>query len=105
MLLWFGHGCTGNCMLSKHERYYSLYMDVQVEPYALGTRTLLWFGHGCTGNRMLSKHESYCGLGMDGQVTVCYRNTTLLRFGHGCTGNRMLSSNTNVIMVWACLHW
>ena len=29
-LLWFGHGCSGNRMLSKHERYYGLGMDALV---------------------------------------------------------------------------
>ena len=27
LTLAFGHGCTGNRMLSKHERYYGLGMD------------------------------------------------------------------------------
>ena len=103
-LLWFGHGCTGHRMLSEHERYYGLGMDAMVtvclrntsvilveawmhwSPYALETLTLLWFGHGCTGHRMLSEHERYYGLGMDALVTVCSRNT-------------------NVIMVWAWMHW
>ena len=30
-LLWFGHGCTGNRRLSKHERYYGLGMDGLVD--------------------------------------------------------------------------
>ena len=99
-LLWFGHGCSSYRMLSKHERYYGLGMDVPVTvcsrntnvvmvwarmlqlPCALETRTLLWFGHGCSRYRKLSKHERYCGVGMDAPVTVCSRNT-------------------NVIMVWA----
>ena len=34
-LLWFGHGCTVECMLSKHERYYGLGMD------AFGTDALV----------------------------------------------------------------
>ena len=84
-LLWFGHGCSGNRMLSKHERYYGLGMDALVT-VCFGTRTLLWFGHGCSGNRMLSKHERYYGLGMDALVTVC-------------------SWNTNVILVWAWMLW
>ena len=91
-------------MLSKHERYCGLSMAALVtvcsrntnvimvwawmhwSPYALETRTILWFGHGCTSHRMLSKHERYYGLGMDALVTVCSRNT-------------------NVIMVWAWMHW
>ena len=99
-LLWVGHGCSGNRMLSKHERYYGLGMDALVlvcsrntnvimgwawmlwYSYALETRTLLWVGHGCSGNRMLSKNERSCGLGMNALVIVCSRNT-------------------NVIMVWA----
>ena len=52
----FGHGCTGNRMLSRHERYYGLGMDAaQV-------------------NGMLSKHERYHSLGMDALVAVCSRN-------------------------------
>ena len=42
-MLWFGHECTGNRMLSKHEQYYGFGMDALV-PYALGTRTSLWLG-------------------------------------------------------------
>ena len=63
-LLWFGHGCSGHCVLSEHEHYDGLGMDALVtvcswntnaimgwawmhwSPYALGTRTLLWFAHG-----------------------------------------------------------
>ena len=55
-------------------------------PYALETRTLLWLRHGRTGYRMLVKHEHYNGFGMDALVTVCSRNT-------------------NVILVWAWMHW
>ena len=29
-LLWFGHGCSGERMLSNHERYYGLGMDALV---------------------------------------------------------------------------
>ena len=32
----FGHGCSGDCMLSEHERYYGLGMDPLVT--------------GCSGN-------------------------------------------------------
>ena len=35
---------------------------------------------------MLSEHERYRGLGMNALVIVCSRNT-------------------NVLMVWACMHW
>ena len=70
--LWFGHGCTGNRMLSKHERNYGLGTDALVPvcsrntngimvwarlhwcPYALETRTELWFGHACTGRSIVS---------------------------------------------------
>ena len=118
-LLWFGHGCFGQRMLSEHEHYYGLSMDALVSvcprntnaimvwawmlwsAYALGTRTLLWFEHGCFGQRMPSEHERYYALSMD----------------HGCFGQRMLSEheryyglridalvsvcsrNTNVIML------
>ena len=55
-------------------------------PCARGPRTLLWFGHGCTGHRVLVDHECHYGLDMDALVTVC-------------------SWTTNVIMVWAWMHW
>ena len=55
-------------------------------PCARGPRTLLWFGHGCAGHRVLADHERHYGLGMDALVTVC-------------------SWTTNVIMVWARMHW
>ena len=48
--------------------------------------TSLWFGHGCTGHRVLVDHERYYGLGMDALVTMC-------------------SWTTNVIRVWAWMHW
>ena len=86
MELWFGHGCTGERMLSK-------------------TRVELWFGHACSGERMLLKHRWNYGLGMDVLVSVCSWNAngfmvwawmhwlayalgtrTELGFGHGCTG-------------------
>ena len=103
-LLWFGHGCFGQRMLSEHERYYGLRLDALVSACsrntnvimvwawmlwsacALGTRVLLWFEHGCFGQRMLSEHERYYGLSMDALVSVCSRNT-------------------NVIMVWAWMLW
>ena len=88
--LWFGHGCSGQRMLSEHERG-------------------LWFGHGCSGQRMLLEHERNYGLGMDALVSGCSWNTneimiwawmlwsayalgtlTGLWFGHGCSSQRML---------------
>ena len=71
MELWFGHGCSGHCMLLERERNYGLGMDALVtvcfwntngimvwawmlwSPYALGTQTEPWFGHGGSGHRML----------------------------------------------------
>ena len=103
-LLWFGHGCSGHCMLLEHERYYGLGTHALVivcswntnaimvwarmlwSSYALGTRTLFCFGHGCSGHRMLLEHERYSGLGTDALVIVC-------------------SWNTNVILVWARMLW
>ena len=139
--LWFGHGCTGHRVLVDQKRHYGLGMDALVTG-ARGPETSLWFGHGCTGHRVLVDHEHYYGLGMDALVTVCSRTTnvimvwawmhwspcareprTLLWFGHGCTGHRVLvnheryyglgmdalvtvcSWTTNVIMVWAWMHW
>ena len=102
--LWFGQGCTGRRVLVDHERYYGLGKDALVtvcswtvnvimvwarmhwSPCARGPRTLLWFGQGCTGHRVLVDHERYYGLGKDALVTVC-------------------SWTTNVIMVWARMHW
>ena len=69
----------------ENERYYGWGMDALVTVCSR-KRTLLWFGHGCTGHGMLSKHKRSHGLGMDALVTVCSRNT-------------------NVIMVWAWMHW
>ena len=114
-LSWFGHGCSGNRMLSEHERNTNVIMLwawPHCQACALGTRTLSWFGHGRIGNRMLSEHERYHGLGMDALATVCSWNTnvimvwawahrqpyalgtrTLSWFRHGCSGNRMLSEH------------
>ena len=80
-LLWFGHGCSGERMLWKHERYYGLGMDALVSACSRNTN-VIWFGHGCSRERMLSKHARYYGLGMDALVSAC-------------------SGNTNAIMVWA----
>ena len=55
-------------------------------PCARGPRTSLWFGQRCTGHRVLVDHERYHGLGMDALATV-------------------FSWTTNVIMIWACMHW
>ena len=78
--VWFGHGCSGHCMLFQHERKYGLGMDALVSvcssntngsmvwawmlwsAYALPTRTELLFGHRCSGHRMLSEHERNYGL-------------------------------------------
>ena len=158
--LWFGHGCSGHRMLSKHERNYGLGMDALViecsrntngimvwvwklwSSNAFETRTELWFGHGCSGHRMLSKHKRNYGLGMEALVIECSRNTngimvwvwklwsskaletrTELWFGYGSSGHRMLSKhernyglgmealviecfrNTNGIMVWVWKLW
>ena len=69
-LSWFGHGCSGNRMLSEHERYHGLGMDA-LQQYALRKRTLSWLGHGRSGNRMLLEHERYHGLCMDALAAVC----------------------------------
>ena len=105
-LLWFGHGCFGQRMLSEHERYYGLGTDALVSvcsgnvnvivawawmlwsAYALGTRTLLWFENGCFGQRMLSDHERYYGLRVDALVSVCSRNTNVI-----------------MVWVWAWMLW
>ena len=93
-LLWFGHGCAIVCY--QNTNVIMVWAWMHYLSYALGTRTRLWFGHGCACYRMLSEHERYCGmlaehersygLGMDALVIVCSRNT-------------------NVIMVWAWLHY
>ena len=46
----------------------------------------LWMDALVNGERMLLEHERYYGLGMDALVSVCSRNT-------------------NVIMLWAWMHW
>ena len=109
-LLWFGHGCSGHCMLSEHERSYGLGMD------ALDT-VCSWNANGITvwagwsGHRMKLEHERNFDLGMDALVTVFSWNMngvmarawmlwslyalgtrTELRFGHGCSGHSMLWS-------------
>ena len=82
--LWFGHGCTDRRVLVDHERYYGAWMHWS--PCARGPETSLWFLHGCTGLRVLVDQKRRYGLGMDALVTVC-------------------SWTTNVIMVWARMHW
>ena len=59
MLLWFGHGCSGDRTHSEDERSYGLGIDALV-------RT-----HGCSDERMHSEDERYYGLGMDALVTAC----------------------------------
>ena len=117
MLLWFGHGCTGHRVFVDHERYYGLSMDALVTvctwttnvimvwawmhwlPCARGPRKLLWFGQGCTGHRVLVDHECYYGLGMDALVTVYHERY------YGLSMVIVCSWTTNVIMVWAWMHW
>ena len=48
-LLWFGHGCTGNRMMSKHGRCHGLGMDALVPVCSRNTK------HGCICNLMLSE--------------------------------------------------
>ena len=131
--LWFGHGCSGQRMLSGHEWNYGLGMDAPV--------------------LALIKDEWSYGLGMDALVSACSWDTngimvwawmlgsayaletgmlwsayalgtrSELWFGHGCSGQRMLlghewkygvgkdalvslcSWDTNGIMVWAWMLW
>ena len=59
--LWFGHGCSGERMLSKHERYYGLGIDALV-----------------TVCSMLLEHERNYGLGMDALVSGCSWNTNVI---------------------------
>ena len=85
--MWFGHGCSSDRMLLKHERHYGL----------------------CSSGRMLLEHECNYGFGMAALVTVCSWNTdaimvsawmpskkyaletrTQLWFGHGCSSDLML---------------
>ena len=40
-LLWFGHGCTGNRMLSTHKRYYGLGMDALVTVCSRNTNAVM----------------------------------------------------------------
>ena len=56
---WFGHGCSGERMLSKHERYYGLGMDALVSVDSGNTNV-------------------YYGLGMDALVSVGSRNTNVI---------------------------
>ena len=48
-LLWFGHGCSGHCMLFEHERHDGLGMDTLVIVCSRNTNVIMgtvWFGHG-----------------------------------------------------------
>ena len=83
--LWFGHGCSGYCMLLEHERNYSLGMDALDTVCSWNTNGIMVWA-GCSGDRMLLEHERNYGLGMDALDTVC-------------------SWNTNGIMVWAWMLW
>ena len=121
-LLWLEHGCTGHRVLWT-TNVIMVWAWMHWSPCARGPRALLCFGQGCTGHRVLVDHERYYGLSMDALVTVCSGPRTLLWFGHGCTGHRVLvdheryyalgkdalvtvcSWTTNVIMVWAWMHW
>ena len=84
--LWFGHGCTGDRMLSECERNCRLGMDAPVIAHTQ------------------IKHERHYGLGRDAPVSGCSRNTNVILFGHGCTGSRT-RSNINDIMVRAWMQW
>ena len=102
--LWFGHGCSGYCMLLEHERNYGLGMDaldtvcswntnrIMVWAwmlwilYALGTRTELWFWHGCSGDRMLLEQNGIMVWAWMLWILYTLGTRTALRFGHGCSG-------------------
>ena len=94
-LLWFGHGCFGQCMFWEHERYDNLGMEALLSV--------------CSGNT----NVRYSGLGLDALVSVCSRNICVIVvwawmlwsayalgafasswFGHGGFGQRMLSEHT-----------
>ena len=88
--IWFGHGCSGHCMLLEHEQNRGLGMNALVTVCFLA-------------------HERNRGLGMNALVTICSWNTkrnmvwawmlwslyalgtrTESWFGHECSGHRML---------------
>ena len=99
-LLWFGHGCFGQRMLSEHERYYDLRMDALVSVCSRNTNVIMVWAW-----MLWSAYALGMVWGMDALVRVCSRNTnvimvwawmlwsgyalgtrTLLWFGHGCFG-------------------
>ena len=80
---WFGHGCSGHCMLLEHKRNYDLGMDALVGLCFWNTsgirvwawmlwlaksskdERIQWFGHGCSGQDMLLEHERDYGWAVD----------------------------------------
>ena len=54
MSLWFGHGCTGNRMLSEHEYYHGLGMDALVTV--------------CSRNTYALERRTFYGLAMDALI-------------------------------------
>ena len=53
MLLWFGHGCSGERMLLVHECYYGLGMDALVSLCSWNTKVIMvwaWMPFALSGN-------------------------------------------------------
>ena len=80
MLLWFGHGCCGDRMLSEHECYYGLGLAVVVTVLSRNMTVIMAWAW-MLWSSVAVEHECYYGLGMDAVVTVC-------------------SWNMNFVMVW-----
>ena len=117
-LLWFGHGCFGQRMLSEHERYYDLRMDALVSVCSRNTNVIMvwaWMLWSAYALGMVWAWMLWSGYALG--------TRTLLWFGHGCFGQGMLSEheryyglgmdalvrvcsrNTNAIMVRAWMLW
>ena len=120
--LWFGHGCSGQRMLLKHDGNYGLGMDAPVTLCSWNTNGnmvwawMLWSAHS-------SKHERNYGLGTDALVSVCSWNTKGImvwawmlwsayalvtrreiwfgRFGHGCSG-QLIKTRTELWFGHGC---
>ena len=105
-LLWFGHGCSGDCMFLEHERYYSLGMDARIIVCFWNTSVIkgmdalvskcswnmniIMVWAGCSGHRMLLEQERYSALGMHVWSSYALGTRALFWLGRGCSGQQTL---------------
>ena len=111
-LLWFGHECSGYCMLWEHEQHYGLGMDavvigctrntnvsIPLLPHIPPTQSSETSQNRVRKSPRLLKHERYHGLGKDALVIRCSRIEHSDGVGMDALQGHRMQSSMIVIMV------